>query len=306
MPLSSTNPQNIASTDNWIAIACGTPDRLSGYALVLAAMEIDWIEDGSCLLVPEPVAETARGQLQAYEEENRNWPPPPAWLEREKEPLPRPPTLVMIGMLFLFFQITGPWDAASPWFANGAIDSRQILAHGEWWRLFTALTLHADANHLLGNVLIGGFIVHLLCRTIGYGTAWLLLLLTGGLGNYVNIALRGQEHHAVGFSTAVFAAIGMFSGLRLHGEKGASGQVLIALGAGAGLLAFLGSEGKQTDLGAHLFGFACGILVGLMARITGLADTGADIRRQRSLLLLSLTLITLCWWLALHGGRLFG
>jgi membrane associated rhomboid family serine protease len=306
MPLSGTNPQKSGSTDNWVAIACGTPDRLSGYALVLAAMEIDWMEDGDCLLVPEPVAETARGQLQAYEEENRNWPPPPAWLEREKEPLPRPPTLVMIGMLFLFFQITGPWDAGSPWFAHGAIDSKQILEHGQWWRLFTALTLHADANHLLGNVLIGGFIVHLLCRTIGYGTAWLLLLLTGGLGNYVNIALRGQEHHAVGFSTAVFAAIGMFSGLRLHGEKGASGQVLIALGAGAGLLAFLGSEGKQTDLGAHLFGFACGILVGLMARITGLADTGADIRRQRSLLLLSLTLITLCWWLALHGGRHFG
>ncbi len=305
MPISSSKHQVIDSAENWIAIACGTPDTLRGYALVLAAMEIDWLEDGDCLLVPEQVAEKARHQLQTYEEENRNWPPPPAWIERPTEPLPHPPTLITIGMLFLFFQITGSWDAASPWFANGAIDSKEILEHGQWWRLFTALTLHADANHLLGNVLIGGFIVHLLCRSIGYGTAWLFLLLTGGLGNYVNIALRGQEHHAVGFSTAVFAAIGMFSGLRLHGNKSAPGQVLVALGAGAGLLAFLGSEGKQTDLGAHLFGFACGILVGLLARATGLADTGANIRQQRSLLLLSLLFITLCWWLALHDGHLF-
>ena len=303
-PSTTTHPAENAGT-GWTAVAHGPPEELANYALVLDAMDIDWQVQDSSLLVPETDAELARHHIHAYREENKNWPPPPAWLEQRPKKLPQPPTLILMGLFVLFFQITGPWDAASPWFRQGAIDSTAILRHGEWWRLVTALTLHANANHLLGNVIIGGFIVHLLCRTIGYGTAWLLVLLTGGLGNYVNIALRSQDHHAVGFSTAVFAAIGMFSGMRLPDGKKSSIHILVALGAGAGLLAFLGSEGRQTDLGAHLFGFACGIPVGLFTRLSGLAEKGAYLPLQRSLLLVSLLLVLICWRLALHGGQLF-
>ncbi len=305
MPLSTTMDPSSDTEDNWIAVVHGPPDTLAGYTLVLDAMGIAWQEKDHSLLVPETEAELARHHIRAYREENRDWPPPPAWTNSQTEQIPTPPTLFMMGLLALFYQLTGPWETASRWFSAGAIDSVAILRHGQWWRLFTAMTLHANANHLLGNVLIGGFLVHLLCRTIGYGTAWLLVLLTGGLANYVNIVLRAQEHHAVGFSTAVFAAIGIFSGMRLPDGKRSSIQILIALGAGAGLLAFLGSEGRQTDLGAHLFGFACGIPVGLFTRLSGLAEKGVRRSLQRILLILALLLVITCWRLALHGGRLW-
>jgi len=305
MPHSRTIPQAPESDNDWIPVAQGSPEELAGYALVLDAMGIAWRQENDHLLVPPAEAETARHHILAYQEENRDWPPPPAWITREHDQTPTPPTLFMMGLLVLLYLVTGPWEAASPWFRYGAIDSTAILRQGEWWRLVTALTLHANANHLLGNVVIGGFLVHLLCRTIGYGTAWMLLVLTGGLANYVNIALRNQEHHAVGFSTAVFAAIGIFSGMRLPDGKKSSIHILVALGAGAGLLAFLGSEGQQTDLGAHLFGFACGIPVGLFTRVSGLAEKGANQTLQRILLVLTLVFLLLCWWLALHGGQLF-
>jgi membrane associated rhomboid family serine protease len=160
------------------------------------------------------------------------------------------------------------------------------------------LSLHADGVHLLGNCLIGGFMAHLLCKTIGYGLGWLLLLLTGALGNLINITIRSTTHHSVGFSTAVFAAIGMFSGLQLKGGKSSPLQIIIPLGAGAGLLAFLGTEGRQTDLGAHLFGFCCGIAAGLLTRLSGLIKAADNNAMQRIFFVVALALISLCWWLA--------
>jgi rhomboid protease GluP len=40
---------------------------------------------------------------------------------------------------------------------------------------------------------------------------------------------------------------------------------VIPLGAGLALLGFLGTHGEHTDLGAHLFGFMSGLILGLFA-----------------------------------------
>ena len=38
------------------------------------------------------------------------------------------------------------------WSEVGRVSGEQIL-HGQWWRVVTALTLHADVMHLVGNVI---------------------------------------------------------------------------------------------------------------------------------------------------------
>ncbi len=289
-------------TEGYSVVAQGEHDHISACALVLAAMGIDYLQQDTLLLVPREEADQARQQLQAYLEENSNWPPPPNWIQLRHRQTPTPPTLLMIGGLFLFFQVTGPWHPGNPWFEAGAIDSSQILDHGQWWRLVTGLSLHADTMHVLGNCLIGGFMVHLLCTTIGYGSGWLLLLLTGALANFINIVIRNGPHYSVGFSTAVFATIGMFSGLQIKLSRNSPLRFLIPLGAGAGLLAFLGSEGKHTDLGAHLFGFFCGIVVGLLIILTNLIKIADNTTIQRFLFCCALAIIFLCWWIAdLHA-----
>jgi membrane associated rhomboid family serine protease len=278
-------------------VAQGSEQHLAACSLVLSAMGIDHLKSKTALLVDAEHRDSAAWHLQAYREENRNWPPPPSWQQEHKHIAP-PPTLLMIGSLFLFFQITGPWQGKSLWFQVGAIDSQAVFEQGQWWRLFTALSLHADEMHLLGNCLIGGGMVHLLCTTIGYGSGWLLLLLTGGLGNLLNIALRDTSHHSVGFSTAVFATIGMFSGLQMKKGKFFSWRILMPLGAGIGLLAFLGTEGERTDLGAHFMGFVCGIIAGLLTRMTGFSEAADNRSLQRILFLAALGLFFSCWWLA--------
>ena len=53
---------------------------------------------------------------------------------------------------------------------------RAILDGGEWYRLATALTLHADIVHLLSNCLLGAVVIH-----------YLLGLTGNGIGLYVTV-----------------------------------------------------------------------------------------------------------------------
>src|SRR6185369_4433376 len=110
-------------------------------------------------------------------------------------------------------------------------------------------TLHADLTHLLSNVTIGGIFIILLCRELGSGLAWSLLLGSGALGNLVNALVQAPTHRSVGASTAVFGAVGILAAIsmvryRHHLQR----RWFIPVAAGLALLAILGTEGKNTDL----------------------------------------------------------
>src|SRR5210317_863131 len=242
-------------------------------------------------------------EIAAYMEENRDWPP---YRPEKKIPLPvltkyQPPTILMMGALIILFVITGPWAAGSDWFTQGAVSGKQILEHGQWYRLVTALTLHADIVHLVGNLLIGGVLVHYLCRLLGNGLGWFLILASGTLGNLMNILLHGTRHNSVGFSTAIFGTIGILSGYQAISKRSAAlKEILLPLAAGAGLLAFLGAGGPRTDLGAHFFGLLAGAaLGGLLVFMPSQRILISKTSLQTNLFIASLAIVGLCWWLAM-------
>jgi len=244
-------------------------------------------------------------EIAAFMEENSDWPPYPL---QKKATLPvltkyQPPTIMMMGALILFYVITGPWSGDTEWFSQGAISGRQIFEHNQWYRLVTALTLHADILHLVGNILIGGVLVHFLCRLLGNGLGWALILASGTLGNFMNILLHGNSHNSVGFSTAIFGTIGILSGYQAISKRSAAlKEILLPLAAGAGLLAFLGAGGPRTDLGAHFFGLLAGAVLG--ALLVFLPSQSILINKtslQTNLFIASLALVGLCWWLAMSS-----
>lgn len=265
--------------DGWLAIDPDLVDaaapqltakRARLWSLVLEARYLpNRLEETSgrwSLLVPPQRYAEACHELRSFERENRFWPPPP--------PEPRPltentlATLSVLLLLATFHNITRldlvlPAGVTVDWFASGSAHAA-LIRSGEWWRLLTALTLHSDVAHLLSNLCIGGVFVLLLCRELGSGLAWTLLLAAGGCGNALNAWLHAGVHNSVGASTAVFAAVGILAALNLlrfrHYQKK---RWLLPLAAALALLALLGTEGKQTDLGAHLFGFLSGVVFGL-------------------------------------------
>ncbi len=284
-------------------LATPNEQNIMACSLVLSAVGISHkianLPHNTTLQVSTEDLHAARFQIQAYEDENRNWPPKPDTSFKTFEPFLQPPTLLLIGALALFFTVTGPWSAHSFWFIQGAGDATKILRHHEYYRLITALTLHADTVHLLGNCFFGGFLFHFFCRLTGNGLGLFAMLLTAGLGNYINVALHGEEHLFVGFSTAVFAVIGMLSMLGPHNRVSKRYVRIIPFMAGAALLAMIGSSGERTDLGAHLFGLCCGFASGWILGRPLFLRLRRSMWLQTFLFLLSIAVIVLSWRAAL-------
>ncbi len=270
MRQSEAYPEAIEPANAALSLASVDQGQVELCSLVLLSVNISHkvinAEDGWRLLVATRDLELARQQLAAFEEENRQWPPTSQGLALDPlEPQQGWGLIILLAGLMAFHAVTGPWGADNLWFRQGAVISRQVLTGGEPWRVITALTLHADVSHLLSNVALGGLVLSYLAKQTGSGAVWLLALLTGAVGNYLNALYRGGSHQSVGFSTAVFGVIGCLCGLRLLGAR-APRSILLPLGAGAGLLAMLGMEGERTDVGAHLWGLGVGVLCGLLWR----------------------------------------
>ena len=212
------------------------------------------------LEVPEEESEPALALLARYRDENREEPSEPP---RPSVPLPVDVILGASAGLVLFHLVTGSAEGGSAWFAMGGGSSARILG-GELWRTVTALTLHADWGHVLGNVLFGAFFFGVVGRAFGGGFAALLVLLAGALGNYANAIVHTASHRWVGASTAVFAAVGVLAGLGIvrYGRGVLRGRrAFVPVAAGLGLVAMLGTS-PDSDVWAHVLGFAAGVALG--------------------------------------------
>jgi membrane associated rhomboid family serine protease len=251
------------------------------------------------ILVNELDAVAARHHLEQYEAENNQWPPVVKYLPHSK-PIISKWTILFGALLTGFFALTGPWSESSWFFERGAIHSGAVKEQFQWWRVVTALTLHADIVHLFGNVCLGGVLLAFLSGLTGSGTAWLLAVLAGSIGNMLNVLFRAGIHNSVGFSTAVFGVIGAFCGIRAFREGFIN--ILLPLGAGLGLLAMLGTGGERTDIGAHVWGLLSGMgLGGIYYFIDPRIKFAKDKRLQNILATVTLLWIFIAWAFAWPG-----
>ncbi|MCC7020736.1 MAG: rhomboid family intramembrane serine protease [Ardenticatenales bacterium] len=173
------------------------------------------------------------------------------------------------------FAVTGDATHGGGLAPLGGADSGLIL-NGALWRTVTALTLHAGIGHVLANALASVIFLPLAARRLGIGMTVLGTIGAGAIGNGLTALVRGPGSLGVGFSTAVFGALGLLAGARLvdgdRGGRGGRGGCWVVLGAAAALLALLGS-GEQSDVLAHACGLASGVPIG--AAIARLARAGA-------------------------------
>ena len=303
--------------DEWVPIPVAQIDPASGglltqrrarlWSLVLQARflknRVRRGEFGWQILVPPDSLTASCKELRLFVAENRNWPPPlPPAHPMVENTLP---TLSVLILLATFHNVTGldlnlmgrnPVD----WVEIGNAHAGLILK-GEWWRLVTALTLHGDWLHLFSNLAIGGFFIVSLCRDLGSGLAWSLLLASGVLGNLANAYVQLPSHSSVGASTAIFGAVGLLGAITLvRHRNNLRHRWPLPVAAALALLALLGTEGKNTDLGAHLFGFLFGLLLGLASEwLVGKYGRPAPLLNAL-LALASAALVLFAWWSALR------
>jgi rhomboid protease GluP len=163
------------------------------------------------------------------------------------------------------------WQAREASLVNlGASSSVALFRDGEWWRPFTALFLHADVPHLVGNLAGGAIFGTLVSRALGPLMAWTMILICGMIGNVITArAAYPDTFLSIGASTAVFAALGILSGLgaseTLRNRPNLPwARIAAPVLAGMVLLGWLGSggSGTNTDVLGHVCGFGAGLAAG--------------------------------------------
>ena len=258
--LRSTNDRDRA--DDWMLVlaATGLPGRV-----VRDAAPDDGGPARFVVAVPAGAMAAARQALDAYDRETAAGPAvaPPA-------PVRGSFALgIVVAILLLGFQlVTGLAETRpdSRWIAAGVANAAAIRA-GDWWRAVTAMTLHADLVHLLGNAAASLLFVSAVGRWLGPGLAAALIVVAGTAANLLT-ALARPHQVSLGASTATFAALGLLAGLqavrRWRGGGPLRRRAWLSFGAGLALFAMLG-VGQKADVYAHLFGLGAGCLLGIAA-----------------------------------------
>lgn len=271
-------------------------------ALVLQAVGIPHqvVTEGgrSFLLVPAGTAAAAQEELDAWHAENRDWRPPQRLRQwRKLNPWPG-----LAGYLLVVCVLA--WASAESvfgldWFGAGRVNAA-LVRDGEWWRTVTALTLHVDLGHLTANLVFGLGFGLFAGQYLGAGVAWLAIVAAGALGNAANAWIQPPDHNSVGASTAIFGALGLIAAFAWRRRLYPQDRWVYRLGPIVGavaLLAYTGSGGERTDVGAHLTGFLCGVVLGLAA---ARLDTGrlSPARVQRWAGIATVAVIAFSWLLA--------
>lgn len=237
------------------AVGISSTVGLDGLAFVLGVKAAD--------------AVAARAQLQSYDTESRAARVPVAFMPQRPHPGAWVSCVFYVAVLYgVALGVSKGWWRPDA-FARGELDGA-LVQGGQWWRAWTALTLHWDGPHLVANLGAGVWFGYLAARQLGAGTAWLLTVTGAAVANFFDAHFGPPTYRSVGASTAVFTALGLIAAhswrTRFHLPQRWALR-WAPLIAGLVLLGWFGSAGEGTDLVAHALGFVTGCLLGALAAL---------------------------------------
>jgi len=251
------------------------PTAAEGFDHGLVVLAMGWsywlvpAETGYRLLVEPPALGAVREQLACFDRESIGWPPRPPREVAARGQLELLTPLLWAAAVLVVFGFQQEWPGVLE--QAGVLDARAVFDRGEIWRLGTALFLHANVEHLVSNGISGLLAFSAAISTLGRRRGWGLLALAALTGNLATAALNYPfPYRSLGASTAIFAALGLLTGraarvLQQRHRPRRWRPVLVPLAAGLTLLGLFGAGGPNTDVEAHLAGFAAGLTLGFAA-----------------------------------------
>jgi membrane associated rhomboid family serine protease len=281
-----------ADEEEWVDVArFPSLDEAQENALVALAMgEAIRVDHGEVpgefeLRVEPAAAPRVSEELREYAAEAEVKPPPPlvstSW---SHHPAGMLHYIVWAAVLLLVFRQQSQVPSLADRYASSSVG---LITDGEWWRPFTALFLHGDGGHIIGNLASGAVFGALVSKSIGPWKGWAMILLSGTVGNAITSAVTYPEpFRSLGASTAVFGALGILSGIGLVENfreelRMPWMRVIAPLLAGLILLGWLGgaAPGAGVDVFGHVFGFSAGVLLGAACRYFDSGNAPARILR---------------------------
>lgn len=237
---------------------------------------------GAALQILHPSAEL-REQVRLFRQLKSNAPRSRAFsLNPSDQDVPRstrhtqlrsaPAVLVLIVanvFTFLFEISVGDWNDPEVLHRIGALEPDAVIGQGEYWRLFTALFLHAGFLHLGFNLFALYVLGPPLERTIGtlrFTACYLLSGLASGAG-VVALDKVGlvQVDQLIGASGCVMGVVGAWAGFLLrHHHAPFAKQRLANIGLIVVIQIAFDLSTPQVSMAAHMCGLVAGFFLGLI------------------------------------------
>lgn len=271
------------------------------WSLVLASQGIEHAIEhaantGWGLLVSSRDCEQAVTAIRQYELENRHWP----WRQAvfRARIVFDWGSLAWVLLVAAFFCLS---EVREDLRSVGMVDSAAI-ARAQWWRLFTAVFLHADLGHLATNASIGLVLLGLAMGRYGTGIGLLAAYLAGVAGNVASWLGHAEPHRSLGASGMVMGALGLLAvqSLSFRRDFPHAARYIMAGMAGSVMLFVLLALTPGTDVVAHFGGFAAGALLGVGLTLAP-NPTQKPLANLTAGLLFAL-LVIWTWALALHSS----
>jgi rhomboid protease GluP len=283
-------------------ISAGSRHQAMDWSLVLASQGIetviDYAEDGERwgLLIAPGDQERAQEAIRLYRLENRRWP----WRQEVLQPglLFDWSSVAWAGLMIVFFWLSTRVDLR----LAGRMDNSAVGA-GEWWRLFTAIWLHADLGHLAANLAIGSVLLGLAMGLYGTGPGLLAAYLAGAVGNVAGWILWPNSHYGLGASGMVMGALGLLAAhsLSLWRNTPHAGKLIVSGLCGGTLIFLLLGLAPGTDVVAHAGGFIGGVVFGGLLSLVSSASKKPVANLAAGFLFAFLVIWP--WWRALSFSR---
>ncbi|MBR5059985.1 MAG: rhomboid family intramembrane serine protease [Clostridia bacterium] len=153
------------------------------------------------------------------------------------------------------------------------IQNNELIAKGQWWRLITPMFLHADAGHLLGNMLSLFYLGRVVTRNHTKLEFLTVYFLSGLAGNVLSFFFLGRNTLSLGASGAIMGVGGMliymftFSRNKQYFRRYGNYISLIAMVA-FNLLYGLFIAGGSINNFAHFGGFVTGFVIALLFELS--------------------------------------
>ncbi len=172
--------------------------------------------------------------------------------------------LILNAFIFLMSGTVMDWM-----YEKGALVTELVLRDGEFYRLFTAMFLHADINHLVNNMLMLALAGAIVENYTGHIFYFFLYMLSGLLGNMISMAYEirnGLIWVSVGASGAIMGLVGfVVVWIVINRKTFVRNRNLVVR------LIFLGIFviqacffQKGANTAAHLGGFLTGVVLGII------------------------------------------
>lgn len=138
----------------------------------------------------------------------------------------------------------------------------------QFYRVVSAMFLHADMNHIVNNMLLLAGLGVMLEGEMHHFRFFLLYFLSGVGGQVVSLVYKGLSNgwyvSSIGASGAVFGLVGVLLAMSLYWKRKIATvtwqRILIVVAYSI----YSGIKASNIDNAAHIGGFVCGFVLGFM------------------------------------------